>query len=84
MVLCISVHGSLAWVMVVLYDALCRKKGLYGEGMPEYEGMVVTVKTHGHTTGKGAHEPRPKQVASLSSSSNLTDGRMKDKGQSCV
>ena len=78
LVMCKSVHVSLAaCVMVFLYHAVCRKKGLYGEGMPEYEGMVVTVKTHGHTTGKGAHEPRSKQVKSSpspsSSSSFLID-----------
>ena len=31
--------------------------------MPADAGIVVTVKTHGHTTGKGAHEERPAQVS---------------------
>ena len=43
-------------------DISLRKKGLYGEGVPHDGGLVVSVKTHGHTTGKGAHEPRPGQV----------------------
>ena len=43
-------------------DISLRKKGFYGEGVPADAGIVVTVKTHGHTTGKGAHEERPAQV----------------------
>ena len=43
-------------------DISLRKKGFYGEGVPADAGVVVTVKTHGHTTGKGAHEERPAQV----------------------
>ena len=43
-------------------DISLRKKGFYGEGVPADAGIVVTVKTHGHTTGKGAHEDRPAQV----------------------
>ena len=44
-------------------DISLRKKGFYGEGVPADAGIVVTVKTHGHTTGKGAHEERPAQVS---------------------
>ena len=36
-------------------DISLRKKGFYGEGVPAGEGLVMTVKTHGHTTGPGAH-----------------------------
>lgn len=43
-------------------DISLRKKGFYGEGVPSDSGVVVTVKTHGHTTEKGAHMPRPYQV----------------------
>ena len=46
-------------------DISLRKKGFYGEGVPADAGIVVTVKTHGHTTGKGAHEERPAQVSFL-------------------
>jgi len=43
-------------------DIMLRKKGFYGEGVPGDSGVVVSVKTHGHTTEKGAHMPRPYQV----------------------
>jgi len=43
-------------------DIALRKKGLYGEGVSHDSGVVVTIKTHGHTTEKGAHIPRPKQI----------------------
>ena len=43
-------------------DIMLRKKGFYGEGIPADSGMVLTVKTHGHTTGEGAHVAREKQV----------------------
>ena len=43
-------------------DISLRKKGFYGEGVPANSGVVVTVKTHGHTTEKGAHMPREYQV----------------------
>eukprot|EP00092_Neocalanus_flemingeri_P000926 GFUD01000984.1.p1 GENE.GFUD01000984.1~~GFUD01000984.1.p1 ORF type:complete len:506 (-),score=105.02 GFUD01000984.1:121-1638(-) len=43
-------------------DISLRKKGLYGEGVPSNSGVVVTIKTHGHTTEKGAHIPRPNQI----------------------
>jgi len=43
-------------------DISLRKKGFYGEGVPSNSGVVVTVKTHGHTTEKGAHMPRPYQI----------------------
>ena len=43
-------------------DIMLRKKGFYGEGIPADSGMVLTVKTHGHTTGEGAHVARDKQV----------------------
>ena len=43
-------------------DIMLRKKGFYGEGIPADSGMVLTVKTHGHTTGEGAHVPRQKQI----------------------
>ena len=36
-------------------DISLRKKGFYGEGVPAGDGLVITVKTHGHTTGPGAH-----------------------------
>ena len=36
-------------------DISLRKKGFYGEGVPADAGLVLTVKTHGHTTGPGAH-----------------------------
>ena len=36
-------------------DIALRKKGFYGEGVPADAGLVMTVKTHGHTTGEGAH-----------------------------
>ena len=36
-------------------DISLRKKGFYGEGVPAGDGLVMTVKTHGHTTGPGAH-----------------------------
>ena len=36
-------------------DIALRKKGFYGEGVPADSGLVMTVKTHGHTTGEGAH-----------------------------
>ena len=36
-------------------DISLRKKGFYGEGVPAEAGLVMTVKTHGHTTGEGAH-----------------------------
>ena len=43
-------------------DIMLRKKGFYGEGIPADSGMVLTVKTHGHTTGEGAHVARQKQI----------------------
>lgn len=43
-------------------DIALRKKGLYGEGVPYDSGVVATIKTHGHTTEKGAHMPRPYQI----------------------
>ena len=43
-------------------DISLRKKGFYGEGVPSASGVVVTIKTHGHTTEKGAHMPRPYQI----------------------
>jgi len=39
-------------------DISLRKKGFYGEGVPQDAGLVLTVKTHGHTTEKGSHMPR--------------------------
>ena len=44
-------------------DIMLRKKGFYGEGVSTRDGLVVTVKTHGHTTEKGAHVARPEQVS---------------------
>jgi len=43
-------------------DISIRKKGYYGEGVPADAGLVLTVKTHGHTTGAGAHVAREKQL----------------------
>ena len=43
-------------------DISLRKKGFYGEGVPSASGVVVTIKTHGHTTEKGAHMPRQQQI----------------------
>ena len=39
-----------------------RKKGFYGEGLPEDSQIVLTVKTHGHTTGDGSHVDREQQL----------------------
>ena len=47
------------------HDILLMKKGLYGEGIPADSGMVMTVKTHGFTSGEGARVntmPREQQV----------------------
>ena len=41
---------------------MTRKKGYYGEGVPADGGLVVAVKTHGHTTGEGMKVARPQQV----------------------
>ena len=38
-----------------------RKKGFYGEGLPEDSQIVLTIKTHGHTTGDGARVQRDQQ-----------------------
>ena len=43
-------------------DISLRKKGFYGEGVPADSGLVMTVKTHGHTTGEGAHVARKLKV----------------------
>ena len=43
-------------------DISLRKKGFYGEGVPPDAGLVMTVKTHGHTTGEGAHVPTKQKV----------------------
>ena len=43
-------------------DTELLEKEFYGEGVPADAGIVVTVKTHGHTTGNGAHEERPAQA----------------------
>ena len=45
----ISVHFKLNISKVILF----RQRGFYGEGMAADSGLVMTVKTHGHTTDKG-------------------------------
>ena len=35
------------------FSTVGRKKGFYGEGLSSDSQMVLTVKTHGHTTEKG-------------------------------
>jgi len=42
-------------------DLTLRQKGFYGEGVAADSGMVMTVKTHGHTTDTGSHMPRDMQ-----------------------
>ncbi|XP_023341948.1 uncharacterized protein LOC111711755 [Eurytemora carolleeae] len=42
-------------------DLSLRKKGFYGEGLSSDSQMVLTVKTHGHTTEKGSNVPREEQ-----------------------
>ena len=44
-------------------DVTIRKKGFYGEGVPADAGLVLTIKTHGHTTGKGANVDRKLQLS---------------------
>ena len=47
------------------HDILLMKKGFYGEGIPADSGRVMTVKTHGYTTGEGARVntmPSEKQI----------------------
>jgi len=44
-------------------DVTIRKKGFYGEGVPADAGLVLTIKTHGHTTGKGANVARKLQLS---------------------
>ena len=43
-------------------DISIRKKGYYGEGVPADAGIVLTIKTHGHTVGEGVKVPREKQL----------------------
>ena len=41
---------------------MLRKKGFYGEGIPWEGQRVLTIKTHGHTTGEGALADRKNQL----------------------
>jgi len=43
-------------------DISIRKKGYYGEGVPADAGIVLTVKTHGHTVGKAVQMDRQEQI----------------------
>merc|ERR1712083_786582 len=58
------IEGTTGYYTGSMYnDISLRKKGFYGEGVPMDAGIVATVKTHGHTTGKGEKRPRADQWA---------------------
>jgi len=57
------IEGSTGYYTGSMYnDISLRKKGMYGEGVPENSRMVMTVKTHGYTTDKGLHVSREEQI----------------------
>ena len=41
------------------FSSVGRKKGFYGEGLSSDSQMVLTVKTHGHTTEEGKKKYQP-------------------------
>ena len=50
------IEGITGYYTGSMYNEISlRDKGFYGEVVPTDAGLVLTVKTHGHTTGAGAH-----------------------------